>query len=329
MTSEPLATENELDIRKLFQLLWNGKQWIVGLAIIFAGVALIYSYLVKQEWVSVAIMTKPSITSLNSYYEQRQFVINTNNNLSTNKNVSIADSVYSEFLQQLGAYDTRRDFWLQSDYYLQRKEGDSKADAALLNEFVDNIALMLSNPKSPSDNIQLTAETGADARVLLNEYINFAADRTVSELNQELTTLWAERLQQLTTKMQQLKASSDADYERKVNSLKQALETQRQPTEHKGGYYSDDLNRELNALTIDGPQPSDDYYQGQVILARLSEPLKLTGFQPYRFLRTPDEPVKRSKPRRLFLLILWGTIGGFCGAGIALTRRKNTKVGYN
>lgn len=40
---------------------------------------------------------------------------------------------------QLAAYDTRRDFWLQTDYYKQRLEGDAKADAALLDDMVSNI----------------------------------------------------------------------------------------------------------------------------------------------------------------------------------------------
>ncbi len=38
-------------------------------------------------------------------------------------------------------------------------------------------------------------------------------------------------------------------------------------------------------------------------------------FQTYRYLRTPEEPVKRDSPRRAFLMIMWGIVGadrGWC-----------------
>jgi lipopolysaccharide biosynthesis protein WzzE len=333
MTSEPLATENELDILKLFRVLWNGKLWIVGSAILFAGLALIYSYLVKQEWVSVAIMTKPSITALGPFYEERQLLAAANGNVISVNNAKIENDVYQEFLQQLGSYDTRRDFWLQSDYYTQRTEGDAKADAALLYEFVDNINLTLSSQKAPADMIQLTAETGPDAHLLLNQYIKFAADKTVADLNKQLSALHREQLKQLTLRLQQLDASAQADYQRNLASLQQLLASKTGQTAVKSSakddFSDEELKREIDNLTVNGPQFAEDYYLTQVLVKQLSEPLKLENFQPYRFLRTPDEPVKRSKPRRLFLLILWGAIGGFCGTGVALTRRKKLKVSYN
>ncbi|MBN9931505.1 polysaccharide chain length modulation protein, partial [Pantoea agglomerans] len=38
----------------------------------------------------------------------------------------------------------------------------------------------------------------------------------------------------------------------------------------------------------------------------------------YRYLRTPEEPVSRDSPRRLFMMIMWGAIGALTGAGVAL-----------
>jgi LPS O-antigen subunit length determinant protein (WzzB/FepE family) len=49
------AVDNELDIRGLCCTLWRGKPWIIGIAVLFAAVALIVSYLVKQEWSATAI----------------------------------------------------------------------------------------------------------------------------------------------------------------------------------------------------------------------------------------------------------------------------------
>ena len=38
------SAENELDIRGLFRALWSGKHWIIGCAVLFAAVVLIYTF---------------------------------------------------------------------------------------------------------------------------------------------------------------------------------------------------------------------------------------------------------------------------------------------
>lgn len=40
--AKSVGTENELDIRGLFRVLWQGKLWIVGIALGFALLALAY-----------------------------------------------------------------------------------------------------------------------------------------------------------------------------------------------------------------------------------------------------------------------------------------------
>ncbi|VTR49896.1 Lipopolysaccharide biosynthesis protein wzzE [Serratia fonticola] len=58
------VVDNELDIRGLCCTLWRGKKWIIGFAVLFAAVALIVSYLVKQEWSATAITDKPTVNAL-------------------------------------------------------------------------------------------------------------------------------------------------------------------------------------------------------------------------------------------------------------------------
>ncbi|STJ14354.1 enterobacterial common antigen (ECA) polysaccharide chain length modulation protein [Escherichia coli] len=65
-----------------------------------------------------------------------------------------------------------------------------------------------------------------------------------------------------------------------------------------------------------------DYDQNRAMLNTLNVgPTLDPRFQTYRYLRTPEEPVKRDSPRRAFLMIMWGIVGGLIGAGVALTRR--------
>ena len=114
----PLASaENELDIRGLFRALWSGKHWIIGCAVLFAAVVLIYTFFARQEWSTTAITDRPTVNMLGGYYSQQQFLRNLDVkvNPTTATPPSVMDEVYKEFVMQLASWDPRRDFWLQTD----------------------------------------------------------------------------------------------------------------------------------------------------------------------------------------------------------------------
>lgn len=46
-----LSAENELDIRGLFRTLWAGKFWIIGIGLLFALIALAYTFLLGRSGV--------------------------------------------------------------------------------------------------------------------------------------------------------------------------------------------------------------------------------------------------------------------------------------
>lgn len=105
----------------------------------------------KQQWSATAITDKPTVNNLGVLFATavlRNLDIRLNSGL-VSEQPGISDEAYGEFITQLAAYDTRRDFWLQSDYYKQRLEGDAKADAALLDELVNNIVFTARDDKNP------------------------------------------------------------------------------------------------------------------------------------------------------------------------------------
>ncbi|EOV8466299.1 polysaccharide chain length modulation protein, partial [Escherichia coli] len=82
------------------------------------------------------------------------------------------------------------------------------------------------------------------------------------------------------------------------------------------------LQARLEALQASGPSYDLDYDQNRAMLNTLNVgPTLDSKFQTYRYLRTPEEPVKRDSPRRGFMLVMWGAIGALVGAGVALVRR--------
>jgi len=340
---DDLALDNELDIRGLCCALWRGKLWIAGIGVLFALVTLLVTLLMTPVWSSLAVTDKPTVNNLGSYFSQAQFLRNldTRNVLTpTGDGPSISDDAYNEFIKQLGAYDTRRDFWLKSSYYQQRKEGNAVTDATLLEKLINDVQFIARDDKKfPNDSIKLSAEDAVDANKLLREYVNFASERAAKHLSDETQGAWAARTQSMKAQVKRQEAVAGAIYQREVNGIEQALKIAQQQkidrsiTETAAQNLSDAdlfllgtpmLQARLELLQASGPSFDVDYDRNKAMLATLNVgPVLNTNFQTYRYLRTPEEPVKRDSPRRVFLMVMWGVVGAFIGAGVALTRRRN------
>lgn len=342
MGTPSAATENELDIRGLFRTLWAGKLWIVGTALLFALIALTWSFFARQEWSTTATTDKPTVNMLGGYYSQQQFLRNLDlkTNPSSIDQASVMDEAYKEFVMQVASWDTRRDFWSQTDYYKQRRVGNSKADAAMLDDLINNIDYMPGDvARNQNDNVKLIAETAPDANNLLRQYIAFASQRAASHLNDELKGAWAARTIQMKAQVKRQEEVAKAIYKRRVHNVEQALRIAEQhnisrnetdiPTDELPDSELFMLGRpmlqaRLENLQAVGPQYDLDYDQNRAMLNTLNVgPTLDPRFQTYRYLRTPEEPVKRDSPRRAFLMIMWGIVGALTGAGVALARRRS------
>ncbi|MGU3416039.1 ECA polysaccharide chain length modulation protein [Enterobacteriaceae bacterium C23F] len=336
-----VSAENELDIRGLFRTLWAGKRWIVGMAALFALIVLVYTFFARQEWSATAITDKPTVNMLGGYYSQQQFLRNLDikANLASADQPSVMDESYKEFIMQLASWDTRRDFWLQTDYFKQRKSGNVRADAALLDDLINDILFTPGDAlKNLNDSIKLVAETAPDANNLLRQYVAFASQRAASHLNDELKGAWAARTVQMKAQVKRQEEVAKTIYDRKIHSVEQALKVAQQnnisrsETDVPAEQLPDSelfllgrpmLQARLENLQSVGPDFDLDYDQNRAMLTTLNVgPSMDPRFQTYRYLRTPEEPVKRDSPRRVFLMVMWGIVGALIGAGIALARRR-------
>jgi len=343
--THPDAADNELDIRGLCCALWRGKLWIIGGALALALLAFLGSLLMTPQWSTTAITDRPTVNLLGGYYSQQQFLNNLNTHAS-NASVtppSVMDQAYQEFVRQLSAWDTRRDFWLQTSYYKQRQTGNAHDDATKLDEMINNIQYQPADmAKNVSDTVRLVAETSAEANTLLRQYVAFANQRAATHLNDDVTGSWAARTIQLKAQVKRQEAVANAIYQRQVNSVEQALKIARQqgfeqaktstPVEQLPDSELFLLGRpllqaRLENLQATGPGYELDYLQNRAMLSTLNVgPTLVASFQTYRYLRTPEEPVKRDSPRRLFLMIMWGAVGALAGAGTALVRRPRGRA---
>lgn len=98
-----VSAENELDIRGLFRTLWAGKFWIIGIGLLFALIALAYTFFARQEWSATAITDRPTVNMLGGYYSQQQFLRNLDikTDPASSDKPSVMDEAYKEFIMQL------------------------------------------------------------------------------------------------------------------------------------------------------------------------------------------------------------------------------------
>ncbi|SUX88244.1 lipopolysaccharide biosynthesis protein WzzE [Citrobacter koseri] len=163
---------------------------------------------------------------LGGYYSQQQFLRNLDikASLAPADQPSVMDEAYKEFVMQLASWDTRRDFWLQTDYYKQRMVGNSKADAAMLDEMINNIQFTPGDfTRNTNDSVKLIAETAPDANNLLRQYVAFASQRAASHLNDELKGAWAARTIQMKAQVKRQEEVAKSIFSRRVHSIEQAL----------------------------------------------------------------------------------------------------------
>ncbi|MCE0491671.1 ECA polysaccharide chain length modulation protein [Pantoea sp. Mb-10] len=340
MTS--VVVENELDVRGLGCTLWRGKRWIIGFALLFALLAWLASMLMKQAWSTTAVTDRPTVNMLGDFFVQQQFLNNldmrTNTlNLSTPA-PTVMDEVYQELTMQLASWDTRRDFWQQTDYYKSRKSGNAHNDAALLDDLINNIQYTPADAAhNVRDTIKLVAETASDANNLLRQYVAYASERAARHLNAELQGAWQARSEQLQAQVKRQQEVAQAVFDRQRQRIEQALSVaSQQGIEENRAPVSGDalpdsdrfllgqrmLRAQLETLQASGPAYDLSYDQNRAMLSTLQAGPRLDKqFQTYRYLRTPEEPVSRDSPRRLFMMVMWGVIGALFGAGVALARR--------
>lgn len=277
------VVENELDIRGLCCALWHGKRVIIGFAALFAVIALMISYLVKQEWSAIAITDKPAVNALGNYHASQQIIRNmdvlTPTAVDNQLAITDTDEAYNEFIIQL-----------------------APDPSSLLRQYI-----AFTNQRAAHN---LTEE-------LQNVWRSRIA-ATTAQVERQKQVAEASFQRELHTIEQGLEITK----QHKINNIDKEVKMEKLSDANLFMLGKPVLEARLDALRFAGPSYEPGYTQNRAILAALnSGPSLDTQFQTYRYLRTPEEPIYRDSPRRAFWLIMSGMIGGLIGEGVALVRQ--------
>ncbi|EAQ6106114.1 TPA: LPS O-antigen chain length determinant protein WzzB [Salmonella enterica] len=297
-----------IDLIDLAMQLWHGVATII--VFILAGIlaAVGYLMLAEEQWTSTAIITRPDIGQVTSYYNVMATVYGKEAPGITEVQTAVAD----RFITALSAL---------SDSLREQKEPEK-----LRTE--------------PSDKgqpfpvkVSFVGISAGEAQRRLAEYLRQVEDKQVREMDTELKNTIVLHTGFLASALRQQEVVAREQKDQHIRQLEAALryaEAARidKPHTRQTQYVTPDtmflLGKDaLKSMTEnEATRPlvfSDDYYQMKQKLLDIRA-LKPGIVHPYRCIMKPRLPVRRDSPKTAVTLVLAVLLGGMAGAGVVLGR---------
>ncbi|EBO0021286.1 LPS O-antigen chain length determinant protein WzzB [Salmonella enterica] len=298
----------EIDLIDLAMQLWHGAATII--VFILAGIlaAVGYLMLAEEQWTSTAIITRPDIGQVTSYYNVMTVVYGKEAPGITEIQTAIADRFNSAFSAL-------------SDSLRNQKEPEKLS------------AEPLKKGQPFPVKVSYVGTTAGEARRRLVEYLRQVEEKTVKELNEEMKTTIVLHTGFLLSALRQQEVVAREQKEQHIRQLEAALRYAEEakidkPHTRNTQYVTQDtmflLGKDaLKSMTEnEATRPltfSDDYYQMKQKLFDIRS-LKPGIVHPYRCIMKPRLPVRRDSPKTALTLVLAVLLGGMAGAGMVLGR---------
>ncbi|KAE9529320.1 Wzz/FepE/Etk N-terminal domain-containing protein [Testudinibacter aquarius] len=195
----------QLDLLAFVTILWR-KSWLI-LLLMGAAAALAYvvtAFVVKPSWRAEAYIEAPRENELGNYYALYNMynlisadssAVQPQQTLSGNavnaEPLTLPQSVYQQFVQQVKSYDVLKNFWLSTDYYKQMMNGDKNHDDGLLESLITSVNFVEGNARNNSnDKIELTLNNPKQAAELLTAFVTYANITTRQTEYTRLISQW-------------------------------------------------------------------------------------------------------------------------------------------
>ncbi|EKG9904975.1 LPS O-antigen chain length determinant protein WzzB [Salmonella enterica] len=295
----------QIDLIDLAMQLWHGVATII--VFILAGIlaAVGYLMLAEEQWTSTAIITRPDIGQVTSYYNVMAVVYGKEAPGIAEVQTAIADRFSSAL----------------SDSLRNQKEPEK-------------LSAEPSEKGQPFPvKVSYVGTTAGEARRRLAEYLRQVEEKTVKELNEEMKTTIVLHTGFLLSALRQQEVVAREQKDQHIRQLEAALRYAEEakidkPHTRNTQYVTQDtmflLGKDaLKSMTEnEATRPltfSDDYYQMKQKLFDIRS-LKPDTVHPYRCIMPPRLPVRRDSPKTALTLVLAVLLGGMAGAGMVLGR---------
>jgi len=354
----PLA-DDTIDLFDLARRIWAGRYQILAITLMFIALASAYAFTSKEVWTSKAVLDKPRLEELGSYYQVTQHLkrILGNQKVSVDMELKpdqIAEDVYTELLKQAASPDQLRAFWEKNDYLVKEAvgKGSELARTKLLADLVENnIKLTPANEKKNiSPSLSLSADKPQVAKQLLEQYLSSLNAQIWVRKNGELQTL----ISQLITDLQQEKNSIQitvlAEQKNMLDETNKAMiiankakieNVSNLAMQGNAGAMNRDsmfllgtkiLDAKISNLTTKPPIFPVRYFEIEYQLKQLASLAKPgQDMRSYRYLESPSIPLTKDRPKRILILVMGAMSGVIMGVIYVLVgwvlREKLAKQG--
>ncbi|OOF65868.1 LPS O-antigen chain length determinant protein WzzB [Rodentibacter caecimuris] len=360
MNNIDIVNHDEIDLIELIKVLWNKKVWIILSVFVCTLIAGIYAFTAKEQWTSKAVVIVPKTSTFSNYYSLRQeYARILNFSDEQKKNISsstLGGQLFSEFILAAKSLDVRKDFFTQSNYYKKLIEGKSELEQRriLFDLVTKEISVVQPDTKKAPDavgiTISLSAETASDAKLELQQFIqfvnNFALETALSDFTINLneiiadlqhektkfeTNLQIQKRVQLTNLENALSIAKEAgiqDYAKSFSSESsssaiQAIAMSETKIPLSDSKLSDStylfmlgekyLKAQLDVLKQNSVIYPPRYYEVSTLLSQL-EPLlikvKDVKANALSYQASPDYPVIKDRPNKVLILLVGFIVGG-------------------
>lgn len=342
----PLETHrnNEIDLLALLDVLWCAKKHIIGIALAFALLGVLATFLMPQKWTSQAVITPAEELQWN---ELQQTLMQLRV-LDIDIGVDQKD-IFNRFIKAFNSRALMQEYFMSSPQVMGQVK-DANIDPLELQRAVvrlsDNMKAADSvkgknDPELPyvAWNLSFTAPTAKDAQAVLQGYINYVAALVTKETLDTIrnTVALKTHFEKEKLMLDRVRLTNQRDI--KIQRLNYSLEVAnaagiKRPVYSNGQVVNDDPDFSI-ALGADGIQEklkiekslrdiSDlnaELRNREFHLAELEKvSVKNVDFEPFKYQLAPSYPVKKDGPGKALIVVLAAMIGGMVACGFVLLR---------
>ncbi|MBU0655932.1 MAG: O-antigen chain length regulator [Gammaproteobacteria bacterium] len=340
--NQELYQDDEIDLRELFNTLWEGKFLILAIAGTITAGGLAHALLAPQEWSAKAIVVEPLASDVAQLQQRLERIaittsINTNTNTNTNTDFLAAfseEKLFAGFIQAFNAFDSKATFLKEKDYLPPMETEDERTFRGTIASVAKGITATQKKNET-FYTLSFAADNATDAAKRMNEYLDFINAKETSRINQQIADKIKAQTEALSLQYQLQKADTLKRLQEDITRTELALRVSRAagveaPVENLNNQTL--ITIDLGAKALDEKlKVLKEIKEPEILSSSLADtrlkldslkalPSEAVSFTPYHFLQSPAEPISRDKPKRSLIVAISAMLGLILGAMTVMFR---------
>ncbi|MBF4354690.1 LPS O-antigen chain length determinant protein WzzB, partial [Vibrio anguillarum] len=346
------SNNDEIDLRELFSVLWQGKLTIVLCTVLFAVMAVVYALTAQQWWSAKATVTQPELSQVVTFLQQvKQYqplfdLYQEDGTIIVSKELDgliNPATIFQRFVRAFNTNDNKKRFMQSNPTFLAIEQQQLKVNE---NNETDDVARFYQSwygkitaqevGKTQAGDFYLSFQSidKASSLVLLNAYIDFINQQLNQQLTNDLTSKLTVKHNQLSQQYSSLQQQTQLRLQVELARVQNALAIAKaaninEPVQNLNeeklfaiSIGSKALQAKVDALksitNLSVFEPRLALLQAQVQQVELLGKVKPAQVQGYAYLEQPEAPISRDEPKRALIAVLGTLLGGMLGVAIVL-----------